>query len=337
MYTSVFIEDAFSRLDESSDAVFYSKDRFVSHLDSTALSTIEDLIGTLVTAEKPVILDLMASWDSHIPKTVKHAKVIGLGLNANELSSNDVLSEYVIYDLNEDPELPFNSETFDVVLCTVSVDYMTQPIRVFQEVGRILKPGGLYLVIFSNRMFPPKVVKIWRDASEEERIRLVQDLFDEAGLFNATQTYISTGKPRPVDDKYASLGIPCDPVYAVYAYKKEVNSGQIYYVDEEQEKNPLFEEVERKKQEVKETLCCPYCSERLQKWQVPQTIFTEWPNEYLYVCFNDNCSYFRRGWQAMATQGNTCSYRLMYDPITNSCGPIPVFNRTMLKDSIIKD
>ena len=39
----------------------------------------------------------------------------------------------------------------------------------------------------------------------------------------------------------------------------------------------------------------------------------------------------------MASQGNTCSYRLMYDPVTDSCGAIPVYNSTMLKDSIIED
>jgi SAM-dependent methyltransferase len=247
-----------------------------------------------------------------------------------------VLSEYVIHDLNKDPELPFDEETFDIVLCTVSVDYITQPIHVFKEVGRILKPGGLYLVIFSNRMFPPKAIKLWRDASEEERILFVQDLFDEAGLFTTTQTYVSTGKPRPADDKYAYLGIPSDPIYAVYAWKKETDK-DTSSMKGSQEDGHLIGEVERRKKEVKDTLCCPYCSERLQKWQVPQTIFTEWPNEYLYVCFNDNCSYFRKGWQAMASQGNTCSYRLMYDPITDSCGPIPVFNGTMLKDSIIED
>ena len=36
----IFGADAFSRLDESDDLEFYSRDRFVSHLDSLALSTV---------------------------------------------------------------------------------------------------------------------------------------------------------------------------------------------------------------------------------------------------------------------------------------------------------
>ena len=59
----IFSADAFSRLDESDDLEFYSRDRFVSHIDSIALSTVEKLIGTLVVEEKPAVLDLMAGWD----------------------------------------------------------------------------------------------------------------------------------------------------------------------------------------------------------------------------------------------------------------------------------
>jgi hypothetical protein len=60
-------EDAFSRLDDSNDKAFYETDRFVNHLDSVALSTVEHIISSLITEKNPVILDLMAGWDSHIP------------------------------------------------------------------------------------------------------------------------------------------------------------------------------------------------------------------------------------------------------------------------------
>jgi hypothetical protein len=59
----IFSTDAFTRLNESDDFEFYSRDRFVSHLDCLALSTVERLIGTLVVEENPAILDLMAGWD----------------------------------------------------------------------------------------------------------------------------------------------------------------------------------------------------------------------------------------------------------------------------------
>ncbi len=212
--------DAFSRIDESDDRLFYARDRFVDHLDSLALETVEQIIGGLITQANPQILDLMAGWNSHIPEGLRPSRVVGLGLNENELRGNKALSEYVLHDLNRDPRLPFPADTFDSVINTVSVDYMTRPVEVFSEVGRILKPRGLFLVVFSNRMFPQKAVKIWKDSSEEERVLLVQGFFQESGAFGETSVVVYRDRPRPKGDKYAFLGIPSDPVYAVHARRK---------------------------------------------------------------------------------------------------------------------
>lgn len=38
----------------------------------------------------------------------------------------------------------------------MSVDYLTKPIEVFQEMHRCLKPGGVAIMSFSNRCFPTK-------------------------------------------------------------------------------------------------------------------------------------------------------------------------------------
>ncbi len=103
---------------------------------------------------------------------------------------------------------------------SVSVDYLVRPFEIFLEVGRVLKPGGLFLVIFSNRMFPQKAVKVWVESSEVERVELVKRFFLENGLFEPPKIFTSTGKPRPVDDKYAHLGIPSDPICAVYAERR---------------------------------------------------------------------------------------------------------------------
>ena len=63
-------DDAFSRDDITDDNIFYEKDRFVNHIDKVAMNTVERLIGDLVIEKDPVILDLMAGWDSHIPKSL---------------------------------------------------------------------------------------------------------------------------------------------------------------------------------------------------------------------------------------------------------------------------
>ena len=220
-YSEYFREGDFSRLDEREDHIYYGQDRFVGHLDSLALSTVESIIGQLIVEERPVILDLMASWDSHLPEAVNPAKTVGLGLNENELHKNEALSERIVHDLNKNPVLPFPDNSFDVVLNIVSIDYLTKPVDVFVEVGRVLKPGGLHLVIFSNRFFPEKVVKVWRESGEEERIIMVQKLFDMVEAFEGPRVFLSKGRPRPKTDKYAHLPIPATPFMRCMPRKKE--------------------------------------------------------------------------------------------------------------------
>jgi SAM-dependent methyltransferase len=332
-------DKAFSRLDESDDRVFYAVDRFVSHLDDMALETARKIIDTLVVEDNPVILDLMASWDSHIPERLRSSRIVGLGLNENEMKRNRDLSGYVIHDLNRLPRLPFPDNTFDVVLNTVSVDYMTQPVQVFKDVGRILKPGGLFLVIFSNRMFPEKAVEVWRRSNEEERILLVEDFFREAGLFEKTALFVSKGKPRPRNDKYANRGIPSDPIYALYAEKQEGDPSRrarpsisLAYGDRLDEKD-----LEERKKRIKATLQCPHCGDKMNKWAVPDNPFAvTWDNEFMYVCFNDHCPYYVRGWDHMSKEGNRgVSYRLMYNPEKDVCMPIPVPSPWALRESIV--
>jgi SAM-dependent methyltransferase len=166
------------------------------------------------------VLDLMSSWTSHLPEKVKPVAVHGLGMNKTELKQNPALTDIRTHDLNSDPLLPYESERFDIVVCTVSVEYLTQPIAVFSEVARVLKPGGPFLVTFSNRWFPPKAVGIWEKIHEFERMGLVMEYFLQRGLFANLGTYSMRGLPRPKNDKYAGDMLFSDPVYAVWGYKR---------------------------------------------------------------------------------------------------------------------
>jgi len=332
--------DAFSRKDENDDRTFYALDRFVSHLDAQALSTVAELVGTLVVEPEPAILDLMASWDSHLPPDLRPREVVGLGLNERELVGNPRLTQTVIHDLNLEAALPFEDGRFDVVLNTVSVDYLTRPFSLFREAGRVLKPGGLFLVVFSNRMFPEKAVKIWRQSNEIERLMLVEDFFKESEIFEKPRTFVSKGRPRPKDDKYAGQGLASDPVYAVYA-DRTGGSGK-------PRPEPLFlsagrepndeEKYELRKARVNSTLECPHCGERMKKWLVPDSPYSTWDVEHMYICFNDDCPYLVRGWDFMGRQGNLgLSYRQMYNPVNGCLMPVPVPSLGALRESIVEE
>lgn len=211
-----FLADApFARLDED-DRGFYARARLVEHLDSMALAQISELYGRLIP-RRSRILDLMSSWRSHLPAALAAERVVGLGMNAEELAQNPCLAEYVVHDLNADPRLPFDAACFDVVICTASVEYLIQPFAVFRELARVLSPGGIAVMTFSNRWFPTKAVRIWEELHELERPGLILEYFRESGSFRDFNTWSLRGLPRPPDDKYAHRLAQSDPVHAVWA------------------------------------------------------------------------------------------------------------------------
>ena len=65
---------------------------------------------------------------------------------------------------------PFGDAEFDAVLLSVSVQYLVHPVEVFADVGRVLRPGGHLIVSFSNRMFPTKAVRLWREGNDLQHI-----------------------------------------------------------------------------------------------------------------------------------------------------------------------
>lgn len=187
----------FQRLDENPDAHFYTQPRLVTHIDKAASQAACSLYGRLL--QGGYVLDLMASYYSHLPSNFD--RVTGLGLNCVELEKNKALSDYLLHDINVTPRLPFESESFDGVVCTVSIQYMTRPLEVFAEVARCLKPAAPFIVTFSNRMFPTKAVLAWRTSDDAAHKRLVAHYFAASGAFGKTSS--EDYRPRSGDPLYS--------------------------------------------------------------------------------------------------------------------------------------
>lgn len=217
--TEYFSSDVFKRDDDQPDAKFYHEPRYVHHIDETAREMVKNTYGRFLT-DGMSVLDLMSSWQSHIPNNLHLDRLVGLGLNEDELKRNSQLSDWLVHDLNVEATLPFESNTFDAVVNTASVEYLTDPLALFKEVSRILRPDGYFLVTFSNRWFPTKAVKIWPDLHEFERMGLVLEYFLRTGGYKDLQTYSIRGLPRPHDDKYYPDLLFSDPVYAVWGRKQ---------------------------------------------------------------------------------------------------------------------
>ncbi|EPE33327.1 S-adenosyl-L-methionine-dependent methyltransferase [Glarea lozoyensis ATCC 20868] len=173
--------NSFIRQDENADSQWYSQPRFVQHIDDGAISTLKDYYSTIIKPEHSV-LDLCSSWVSHLPDSLEPSKMIGIGMNAPELQKNAHLTKYYVKDLNEKPEFKeMEDESVDVVICNVSVDYLTKPIKVFEEMRRVLKTGGTAHMAFSNRCFPTKVIGPWMSMDDEERRKWVGGYFWASG------------------------------------------------------------------------------------------------------------------------------------------------------------
>src|SRR5438309_1480566 len=132
-----FTPEMFVRMDDSEDSQFYASPRKVVHIDEPAIAAAGQFMATTF-APHSVLLDLMSSWRSHLPAGFVKQRMVGLGLNAEEMADNPDLDEYVVHDLNQDPHLPFADNFFDGAVVTVSIQYMIRPREVFAGVRRVL-------------------------------------------------------------------------------------------------------------------------------------------------------------------------------------------------------
>jgi len=217
--TDFWSGEAFARDDASPDRLFYGEPRLVAHIDTTASAVIAEIYRQQI-ADGARVLDLMASWDSHLPASLNLSQLTGLGMNEEELKHNERMDDYRVHDLNDDSRLPFEPESFDAVVCAVSVEYLIKPFEVFAEVARVLKPGGRFTVTVSNRWFPPKAVRVWELLHDYERLGLVLEYFLLSGHFSGLRSWSLRGLPRPADDKYADRLSFSDPVYAVCGVRR---------------------------------------------------------------------------------------------------------------------
>ena len=79
---------------------------------------------------------------------------------------------------------------------------------------------------------------------------------------------------------------------------------------------------------------CAHCGQPMRRWANPE--MSSWSGAYQYVCFNDDCPYFVRGWGWMEREyGVTASYRYRLDPVNHESGPLPVWSSGDFRSGII--
>ncbi len=208
-----------NKLDDTDDQLFYDYPRFVTHVDDGFIQQLTDLYREHLQSGFTV-LDLMSSWVSHLPKDIQFDQVIGHGLNAEELAKNPRFDDFFVQNLNKELQLPQADQTFDAVLIAVSVQYLQYPEAIFSEIHRVLKPGGVVIVSFSNRMFYQKAIQAWREGSDDQRVQLVRSYMGSVeGL--SEPHMISNQTPQSTLLSWMGLG-GSDPFFAVISRRLPV-------------------------------------------------------------------------------------------------------------------
>jgi len=192
---------SFGKEDPADDAAFYAEARLCTHIDDGAIAALTGFYREALPAGG-VVLDLMSSCVSHLPTEVAYAEVIGHGMNAEELAANPQLSRWFVQDLNRGPALPLEAASVDAATICVGVQYLERPVEVLANVRRVLKPGGLIAVSFSNRCFPTKAMAIWLNTGDRDHARLVALYLREAGFAD-------------VEARVLADGSRCDPLIVV--------------------------------------------------------------------------------------------------------------------------
>lgn len=235
------------------DSAFYAFPRLVTHADAGFLESLKLVYEEYLATDKTnlagrdpdqgslhrepscVILDLASSHVSHMPDViVKSPKytVIGHGMNAEELQKNPILDRYFIRDFNTSPDDPWalGSCSVDAVCICCSVQYFQYPEKIFAQIYRVLRPGGVVIVSFTNRMFWEKAVQLWRDSNDYGRVQLVKQYFMSVRTEDMKLGFtepIQVEAPKNGDtnnqsvvSRLSSLLFPSkDPFYCVVAYK----------------------------------------------------------------------------------------------------------------------
>ncbi len=203
------------KMDETNDRAFYEDARFVTHVDAGFIAQLTDLYRDRLKPGMRVF-DMMSSWVSHLPDEIEFEHVEGHGMNASELAKNSRLDHHFTQNLNENLKLPLLDQSFDAVICTVSVQYLQYPEAIFAEIYRVLKTDGICIMSFSNRMFYQKAIAAWRDGSESDRVNLVKSYFGSMPRFSTPEVVEKQAGGIPPIFKMFGLGSG-DPFYAVIA------------------------------------------------------------------------------------------------------------------------
>jgi hypothetical protein len=96
--------------------------------------------------DNATVLELFSCYDSILPPKYKLGPVVGVGWYGDEMKANAALDDYIEQDVSVDPFLPIADNYFDFVVVPAMYQLFQRPKEMFEEINRVLKPGGTAII-----------------------------------------------------------------------------------------------------------------------------------------------------------------------------------------------
>ncbi|KAF4715528.1 Condensin-2 complex subunit G2, partial [Perkinsus olseni] len=197
-----FPPECFDKLDGAPDADFYEVPKLDMHISEQMAECLKTKwYGDLLPMGRDTHLELGAGVRSYFPESYTPSTVIGYGMNMAEMEGNDVLTERHVQDLNINPYLPYQANVFDCITLAFSIQYLTQPHPVLSEAHRLLRPGGVLIISYTDRCFETKVTDLWYRSSMLQRALLCRGYLHYSGAagcwseLTASGSYLDDDEP----------------------------------------------------------------------------------------------------------------------------------------------
>ncbi|MGW8320163.1 MAG: class I SAM-dependent methyltransferase, partial [Thermodesulfobacteriota bacterium] len=158
-------------------------------LHPAATSMIRVACQELLPDGNARLLELLPGPMNIMPGGDEPNMVTGLGGRQEDLSRNEGLRHRILADLNEEPVLPFRSDCFDGAVFFFGVETLRTPDTVFEEVSRVLKPGALFLVVYSPVTDSAYCNSRWKLMDEQERLSTIVSSFEKTESFGPVTAY----------------------------------------------------------------------------------------------------------------------------------------------------
>lgn len=139
------------------------------------------------------VLELFSTYDSILPGGVKPGPTVGVGWWNKEMQANSALDDFIEQDISVDPYLPLADNYFDAVIMPANFQLLQRPKEMFQEINRVLKPGGTAFIGVKLAMWS---FLGWKQCRYYGDTNYLEDVLAVCGFMHYAQGF---NRPRSFD------------------------------------------------------------------------------------------------------------------------------------------